>query len=372
MGALHTVKAVSNILQPGTVLRRRYHIVALVDQGGGGAVYQAEDARLPGRLTAVKVVRLDPATPHGAQVELQAQFRREASVLAQLDHPALPKVSDYFVHRGNDYLVMDFVAGPNLRQVIEDARANGDLLDEAAVLGWLDQLLDVLAYLHGQSPPVIHRDIKPSNLKLVDGHLIKLVDFGLVKPLDPGDPRTLTVARGVGSLPYTPLEQYAGDTGHTDVRSDIYAVGATLYHLLTGRAPVTAQERFLDPAALQRPRQLNPRLTPHTEGLILAAMALHPDRRPTDVAALVALRRAEVPIALDADASMAASAWRQGMWENAGLFALAGLLLLLAVLSTWQSTHQELRSATTPGAAASTSLPASPTAPAVDNRPGPR
>ncbi len=360
------------MLKPGTILKRRYHILELVDQGGGGAVYRAEDSRLPGRQTAIKVVRLDPATSDAVRADLQAQFRREASVLAQLDHPALPKVSDYFIHRGNDYLVMDFVAGPNLRQVIEAARANSEPLDEAQVLGWLDQLLDVLEYLHGLSPPVIHRDIKPSNLKLVDDHLIKLVDFGLVKPLDPGDPRTLTVARGLGSLPYTPLEQYAGDTGHTDVRSDIYAVGATLYHLLTGRAPVTAQERFLDPTALQRPRQLNPGLSAHTESLVLAAMALHPERRPNDVAALRALRHGEAPVLLDPDLNSAASAWRQGLWDNAGLFALAALLLLLAVLTTWQSSRPDTRTTATPTTSPPTEQPATPTVPALDRRPGPR
>jgi serine/threonine-protein kinase len=311
--------------------------VELVGEGGGGAVYRAEDLRLPGRLTAVKEIRPDPVADEAARSDTQAQFRREASVLAQLDHPALPKVSDFFVHRGNDYLVMDFVPGPDLRQVLDERRAAGETLGEAQVLDWLVQLLGALEYLHGRQPPVIHRDIKPSNLKLVDNRQIKLVDFGLVKPLDPADPRTLTSARGVGSLPYTPLEQYAGDTGFTDTRSDLYAVGATLYHLLTGRPPATAQERFLSPNALARPRQLNPRISARTEHLILAAMALHPERRPPDVAALRALLAADAPLVADAELGTAPAAWRQGLWDNAGLLALAGLLLLLAVLTTWQS-----------------------------------
>lgn len=325
------------ILRPGTILRRRYHILELAGQGGGGAVYRAEDLRLPGRFTAVKEIRLDPGANPEARADVQAQFRREASTLAQLDHPALPKVSDFFVHRGNDYLVMDFVVGPDLRQVLEEHRASGTLLPEQRVLGWLDQLLGALAYLHGQSPPVIHRDIKPSNIKLLATDHIKLVDFGLAKPLDPADPRTLTLARGLGSLPYTPLEQYAGDTGQADTRADLYAVGATLYHLLTGRPPATAQERFLAPNALVRPRQLNPRLSPRTESLILSAMALHPDRRPADVAAFRALMTQDAPLLADVELGTAPAAWRQGVWDNAGLLALAGLLLLLAVLTTWQS-----------------------------------
>jgi eukaryotic-like serine/threonine-protein kinase len=343
--------------KPGTVLRGRYHIIELVGQGGGGAVYRAEDLRLPGRLTAVKEVHLDPTMTAEAHAETQEQFRREAAILAQLDHPALPKVSDYFVLRGNDYLVMDFVAGPDLRQLLDDARAANRTLPEEQVLGWLDQLLDVLEYLHGQEPPVIHRDIKPSNLKLVAGSQLKLVDFGLVKPLDPADPRTLTVARGLGSLPYTPLEQYAGDTGHTDARSDIYSVGATLYHLLTGRPPATAQERFLAPTALTRPRQVNPRLSARTESLVLATMALHPERRPANVAAVRALRAGTAPLAAEADLGTAPAAWREGLWDNAALVALAGLLLLLALLTTWQSATQRTDGeSVTPAAAATSAL----------------
>jgi serine/threonine protein kinase len=345
------VNDVTALLKPGTVLRGRYRIVALVGEGGAGAVYRAEDARLPGRTTAIKEIRPDPTASVDVRAEAQEQFRREASTLARLDHSALPKVSDYFVHRGIDYLVMDFVAGPDLRQVVDEARAAGEFLDEGRVLMWLRQLLDLLSYLHGQDPPVIHRDIKPSNIKLVDGQHVKLVDFGLVKPMDPADPRTLTVARGVGSLPYTPLEQYAGDLGHTDARTDIYALGATLYHLVTGRPPVTAQERFLMPNALTRPRRINPRLSTRTESVILAAMALHPERRPADVAALSALLSGAEPLVADTELGTAPAAWQQGLWDNAGLVALACLLLLLAALTTWQSeTQRQLPTAGTPAA----------------------
>jgi len=249
-------------------------------------------------------------------------------------------VSDYFERDEIDFLVMDFVAGPDLRQVVDEARAAGEFLPESRVLEWAEQLLDAVTYLHGQDPPVLHRDIKPANIKLVDGERIKLVDFGLVKAVDPQDPRTLTVARGVGSLPYTPLEQYAGDTGHTDVRSDIYGIGATLYHLLTGRPPVTAQERFLLPNALVRPRKLNPEISGRVEGAILSALALHPEKRPANVEALKNLLVGTAPIELDIELGTAPAAWRAGLWENAALFALVGLLLLLAVLATWQSGRQ--------------------------------
>jgi serine/threonine-protein kinase len=136
--------------------------------------------------------------------------------------------------------------------------------------------------MHGQSPPILHRDIKPSNLKLTPSGLLKLVDFGLVKILA-SEEMTITILQGRGTALYTPLEQYGGDTGHTDTRSDIYAFGATLYHMLSNQAPIEARERFLHPDSLVAPRQLNPDISPRTERAILWAMSLHPDDRPQDV-----------------------------------------------------------------------------------------
>jgi serine/threonine protein kinase len=282
----------SQILQVGTVLRDRYEIVGLVGQGGMGAVYQADDLRLQGRLCAVKEVLPELAGAPGMEEQAHDQFYREASTLARLDHPNLPKVSDFFAQDGREYLVMDFVPGQDLRQLVEDARRKDTFLDEATVLSWAMQLCDALSYLHTQDPPVLHRDIKPSNIKLTPRGLVKLVDFGLVKLLKPDESRTVTVVQGRGTVAYTPLEQYGGDTGHTDVRTDI-SVGATLYHLLTGQPPADAKQRFLKPGSLIPPRDLNPRLTPHTERAILAAMAQHPDDRPgcvEDLRELLSLR----------------------------------------------------------------------------------
>ncbi len=327
----------SKPIPPGTVLRSRYRVLELVGEGGGGAVYQAEDLRLTGRITAVKEIQpeegLDPSARHDAL----EQFHREASTLARLDHPALPKVSDFFDDAGAYFLVMDFVAGPDLRQVVEDHRARSEFLPEKRVIEWMRQLVEVVSYLHAQEPPVIHRDIKPANVKLLDGERLKLVDFGLVKPLDPADPRTLTTARGIGSLPYTPLEQYAGDTGHTDIRSDIYSLGATLYHLATCRPPATAQERFLLPNALERPSRTNPGLSPRVENAILLALALHPDRRPATASAFYDLLTGATEPEIVHELGTAPAAWRAGLWDNAGLMALVSLLLLLAVMATWQA-----------------------------------
>jgi serine/threonine-protein kinase len=273
-------------LAPGAVLHDRYKITHRVGQGGMGSVYQAEDLRLEGRLCALKEVQGDPSLPPEAQQQAREQFYREASVLARLDHPNLPKVSDYFTDGGRDYLVMDFVAGRDLKALMDEARQNGRFLSEADVLGWAAQLLDALEYLHQQDPPIIHRDIKPANLKLAPSGLLKLVDFGLVKEMAAPDERTVTVLQGLGTALYTPLEQYGGDTGHTDARADLYSLGATLYHLLTNEPPAEAKQRFLRPESLKPPRALNPALSLQTARAILWAMALHPDDRPPDVASL--------------------------------------------------------------------------------------
>jgi serine/threonine-protein kinase len=272
-------------LPPGHVLRDRYVVQSVVGRGGMGSIYLADDNRLPGRLCAVKEIDHEPGIPEDLSDQARAQFYREASVLARLDHPNLPKVSDYFSDETRDYLVMDYVPGDDLKVLLDRARNAGTLLPIVDVLAWAEQICSALGYLHSQDPPVIHRDVKPSNLKLTPSGLIKLVDFGLVKQMAP-DEMTITVIQGRGTALYTPLEQYGGDTGHTSPRSDIYAFGATLYHLLTNQAPLEAKQRFLNPDALLPPRQLNPAIPPSIEEAILWAMALHPDDRPDTIAAL--------------------------------------------------------------------------------------
>jgi serine/threonine-protein kinase len=272
------------MLQPGAVLRRRYRIEAPIGQGGMGSVYLAEDLRLEGRKCAVKAVRIDPTIEPALITELQHQFSREASVLARLDHPNLPKVSDYFTEDGLDYLVMDYVSGKNLKELMDEARRSGRCLTEVEVLAWARQLCDALEYMHTQDPPVLHRDIKPSNIKLAPSGLIKLVDFGLVKLLAKDTSQTVTVLQGRGTAAYTPLEQYGEDDSHTDTRSDIYALGATLYHLLTNQSPADARQRFLNPEALQPPRQVNQAISETVERALLSAIAMHPDDRPSSMA----------------------------------------------------------------------------------------
>jgi serine/threonine-protein kinase len=273
-------------IQAGTVLRDRYQVKKIIGQGGMGCIYLAEDLRLEGRLCAVKEVEYDYALPEEMLKQARDQFQREATVLARLDHPNLPKVSDFFSTGDRDYLVMDYVAGKDLRQLMMEARQNGSFLAEEDVLDWARQLADALKYLHTQENPILHRDIKPSNLKLTPNGLVKLVDFGLVKMLAPGEV-TITILQGQGTALYTPLEQYGGDSGHTDARSDIYAFGGTLYHLLTNEAPINVRDRFLNPGNLPKVRELNPDISLRTERAIHWALQLHPEDRPKDIDAFV-------------------------------------------------------------------------------------
>jgi len=359
-------------LQPGVVLRNRYEILGLIGQGGMGAVYKAADHRLPGRLCAIKETWPPPGISAEALGQAREQFLREASTLARLDHPNLPKVSDYFTFTpsggsgqetpgsappalsalsgaegsgaegraeglpaSRDYLVMDYVPGQDLHQVIQHACREGQFLDEQDVLGWMAQLCDALTYLHSQDPSVLHRDVKPANVKLTPDGRIKLVDFGLVKPLNPEDPKTLTGLRGIGSLPYTPIEQYAGELGHTGTRSDLYSLGATLYHLLTGRPPASAQDRFLEPEALLPPRQINPAISAGVERAMLAALALHPKERPESVQSWSRMLLGDAtafPTAVEPQNA----GWGQALRENWWLLLLAAAAIAAAVILTFR------------------------------------
>jgi len=269
-------------LKHGEVLHDRYQVRERIGQGGMGSIYLAEDLRLSGRLCALKEVLYDRNLPDKVLQQAREQFLREATVLARLDHPNLPKVSDFFSSGQRDYLVMDYVPGDDLRTLMLEARRHKKFLSEKDILNWANQLADALSFLHSQVPSIVHRDIKPSNLKLTPNGLLKLVDFGLVKIMAPEEV-TITVIQGQGTALYTPLEQYGGDGLHTDVRADIYAFGATLYHLLTNEAPADARKRFLQPESLLPVRQINSSVSSRTERAILWAMSLHPDQRPDSI-----------------------------------------------------------------------------------------
>jgi len=329
-----------NILEPGTILRKRYEILELVGQGGMGAVYKANDRRLEGRICAVKEVLPNLAENSTSEQELEQiaeQFRTEASTLARLDHPNLPKVSDYFSNGPREYLVMDFVAGRDLQEILQETRRQNQFLDEQQVLAWSTQLLDALEYLHEQDPVVLHRDIKPSNIKVTPRGDVKLVDFGLVKVLNNDQTRTVTVVQGRGTVAYTPLEQYGGDTGFTDARSDLYSLAATLYHLLAGHPPVDAKERFLRPGTLVSLRQINPNVSPRIERVIFQTLAMHPSDRPVNAREmrdlLLGSKQSLVPVEIPLSRAQKPT-WGKVLEHNRLLIGFVmGLLILATVVS---------------------------------------
>ena len=262
------------MLSSGTLLHNnRYQIISLLGQGGMGSVYRALDQTM-NRAVAIKERAPAPNVSPQVLAQVRLQFQREVQILGTFSHPNLPHVYDFFSASGNEYVAMELIEGESLEQIIRRAGA----INEGAVRAWARQVLDALICIHSYN--VIHRDVKPANiiLKPTDGRIV-LVDFGLVKLMDPNNPYTLPAVRGMGTIEYAPYEQYGTGNAHTDARSDIYALGATLYHLLTGRAPVPASERLLDPAALPPPRTINPRITSATEQFILKAMELNSQSR---------------------------------------------------------------------------------------------
>ena len=261
------------MLIPDTVLQNRYKILRTIGKGGMGAVYLAQDTRLGNNVALKETFFEDEA--------MRRAFEHEARLLAGLRHPALPRVSDHFTENEGQFLVMEFIAGDDLETLLTRRNAPFPVND---VLAWAEQLLDALAYLHAQNPPVIHRDIKPQNLKLA-GRQIILLDFGLAKGFAEGMSHTSNKSLYGYTPTYAPLEQMRNDG--TDARSDIYALGATLYHFLTGTAPADALLRAnaiiggeIDP--LRALCEANPNVPPAVARILHQALALHKGQRPAD------------------------------------------------------------------------------------------
>jgi serine/threonine-protein kinase len=259
-------------LDIGDMIGERYRVVKLLGQGGMGAVYRAWDTRLD-RPVALKEMTPQSGLDADTLAQLRRQFQQEAQILAGLDHASLVRVTDYFSWDSNEYLVMDFVEGESLADRIQREGAQ----PEAQTLTWAGQLLEALAYCHDQG--AIHRDIKPQNIVVTPQGRAVLVDFGLVKLWDPQDPRTQTVMRGAGTPEYAPPEQYDMGLGHTSPRSDVYSLGATLYHTLTGQVPPTATQRMANPSTFTSPRGINAAVSPATESAILKALEIAIEQR---------------------------------------------------------------------------------------------
>jgi serine/threonine protein kinase len=283
----------ATLLAPDTILQSRYRVIQSLGQGGMGAVYEAIDLRL-GHTVALK----QTLTNDEAQWK---QFEREARLMAWLNHPALPRVSDYFTEGHRAFFVMQYVEGRDLAEII--AQQPGPL-PRPAVIAWADQLLDALIYLHTHERQIIHRDIKPHNLKVTSDGQIILLDFGLAKTQTTDPSGSLSCTSVFGYTPrYAPLEQIQ-DLG-TSPQSDIYALGATLYHLLTGVKPPDALARATAlvsarPNPLTPANEVNEAVGADLAAILTRAMAQNPAERYATAAefreALRQIGRAEVEV----------------------------------------------------------------------------
>ena len=251
-------------LQTGTRLHHRYRIEGILGQGGMGAVYRAFDINL-GVYVAVKENLFTTD-------EYARQFRREATILASLRHSGLPRVTDHFVIEGEgQYLVMDFIQGEDLREILERDGA----ISEAECIPWFVDICDALAYLHTRNPPILHRDIKPGNIKILPDSRAMLVDFGLAKIVD--ESGTTTTGAKAMTPGFSPPEQYG--TGRTDARTDVYSLGATMYASLTATIPEDSLERAMGREELTPIRKRNKNLNPALARVISKALAVSPDDR---------------------------------------------------------------------------------------------
>jgi tRNA A-37 threonylcarbamoyl transferase component Bud32 len=347
------------LLTAGQILRDRYRILSPLGQGGMGAVYRAYDAALD-REVAIKQLRPDLGESDEELEQTRQQFQREARILATLSHPNLPRVTDYFDQDHDQFLVMDFVEGQSLSEIV---KATDQGLDENQVLDWADQLLSALEYIHQHK--IIHRDVKPANIRLTSDGRIFLVDFGLAKALDPTHPQTASIMRGRGTAEYAPPEQYDTGLGHTDARSDIYSLGATLYHLLAGRAPATATQRMADPDKFKPLDTQGVAISPQVQRVIARAMELTRNSRfatASDMQTALRLARAnQQPIELGTTNRLAGEApavtaptreTARTRWYVIGGLIVVVLIALFIIMRTPMSSDA------TPTAAPTVAVPA--------------
>lgn len=261
-------------LKPGDLLQERYEIIGVLGVGGFSSVYKARDMRFANvtRLCAIKEM-VNLATDPALRDITVKSFEREASILATLEHPAIPDVYDYFTQGERSYLVLEFIRGKDLDALLSESNK---LLDQETVVKWAWQICEVLAYLHSHKPqPVVFRDLKPSNLMLDVHDRIHIIDFNIAKVFQSDEKHTM-----MGTEGYSPPEQYRGESSPA---GDIYALGATLHHLLTKQDP-----RMEVPFSFsERPiRAVNATVTERFEAIILRCLSYNVEERYANAMAL--------------------------------------------------------------------------------------
>lgn len=264
--AVKSKKSFSNdapsLLAPNTILQNRYQITKLIGQGGMGAIYLAADLRFSNRVAVIKEMLDHFNDPEQRQIAT-SNFEREAEMLASLTHPGIPQVYDRFNEGNRHYLVMEYIDGEDLEhRLLKQDKP----FEEPQILDWTMQICEILNYLHGLNPPVIYRDMKPANLIVNRSNQIYIVDFGIARHFNPVKKGTM-----IGTQGYAPPEQYRGQV---EPRSDIYALGATIHHLLSARDPQSEAPFTFPPI-----RQLNPKISTVTDKTISKMLDMEPENR---------------------------------------------------------------------------------------------
>jgi len=271
-GSSSSGRRAASQLEPGTVLYSRYEIVKRIGGGGMGAVYYAKDRNLGDAPRAVKEM-IQTHLDESQQEKAVADFRRESMLLASLEHPSIPTIYDYFYDdtASRFYLVMKYISGGDCLARLRNAP--GGKLDELTVAEWGAQAADVLEYLHNQRPPIIYRDLKPANL-MIDGNSgrVMLIDFGIARWVAPQEKGVTAV----GTMGYAPPELFSGKA---EPRTDIYGLGATMFHLLTGSDPQDNPLLIFDFSKNPTPRQINPAISNEMEWILMRAVEYEPERR---------------------------------------------------------------------------------------------
>ena len=267
-----SINNATGFLSTNTILKQRYRVLHTVGRGGMGAVYMGEDTQLGNRLVAIKEMSQASFDPQEIQMGID-NFKREAHLLAGLQHPNLPSIYDHFEQNQRWYLVMSFIQGETLQDHLNYIPGGKIPLEEVLKIG--TELCSVLHYLHTYQPPIIFRDLKPSNIMRDKNGHIYLIDFGIARHFKPGQEKDTASYATVG---YAAPEQYG--RAQTTPRSDIYSLGATLYYFISGYAP--SQSPFRLPPL----QSLVPTLPPRLTSLITHMLDLEENRRPPDMMAV--------------------------------------------------------------------------------------